>query len=595
MSRNQAAEETTRQLKELCSRMLPELQRQLSGCIHAHEPEFLRLGEQLQQYAGQVRELGSMAGGVLDSMAGQDMGELIQGFHQELGVMAEVCGSQAAGEALQDLHTILETIAGLEELMREFGRLVRHLQMLGISTRIESARLGAEGRGFHTLADDVEKLAQRIDGHSTMISNQARSLTEHSRLAIQQTAAMRDKQEQCSISIFTDIRQNLDTLSGLVRRSEELGHTLARNSGTIQQSIGEVVSSLQFHDIVRQQVEHVEEALHDIATVLKEGQFGGQQPEEADLAGWISDVVHLQRRQVRNGAERFVQAVEALKSHLEDVADNILDMQRGITELLGRDVRGGSGTLLHIEATVDGMLETMQTFAHQGEEIGRTMGSVAGTIAEISQYLGDIEEVGAEIELIALNASIKAAHTGEQGAAMGVLAMSVQQLSKEASLQTEEVARVLRKVAEAADMLGSRAAAFLDTSQVQGMVTALKGLLHRLKELDGVVAAGFGRLSGQSAQLGESIRRTNAGIGFHQQAATLLNKAEEKLVLLESRAAELAPEGDERQRPERLRALLERYTMDAERLVHQELLQDPHIAVGKQESGGGDWDNVELF
>jgi methyl-accepting chemotaxis protein len=34
--------------------------------------------------------------------------------------------------------------------------------MLGISTRIESARLGDQGLGFSTLADDVEALAGKI-------------------------------------------------------------------------------------------------------------------------------------------------------------------------------------------------------------------------------------------------------------------------------------------------------------------------------------------------------------------------------------------------------------------------------------------------
>ena len=51
--------------------------------------------------------------------------------------------------------------------------------MLGISTRIESARLGGDGRGFSTLADDVEKLAHAIVDHCAGIAAKIEALGGH--------------------------------------------------------------------------------------------------------------------------------------------------------------------------------------------------------------------------------------------------------------------------------------------------------------------------------------------------------------------------------------------------------------------------------
>lgn len=551
----------------------------------------------LQRYSMQAGDLSSTASGLLQSTSGQDIAELIKGFDVELQSMHNVCSTLSGRKALDDLRNIVKTITELEELMDEFGRLVRHLHMLGISTRIESARLGSDGSGFHTLADDVEKLGNRIDGHTTRITQQARSLLELARLAIQQTQEMLQQQEKCSESIFQSIKGNLDSLLNMASSSEGLTESIASSSQDVSQRIGEVVSMLQFHDIVRQQVEHVEEALDDVSGVLFNNSEThlSVQPENADLAGWVADVASIQKLQVQSGKERFVNAVESLKDNLSGIVSSVQVMENEITSLVGQDTAGGTKSLVAIERTVDGMLGTMNDFAVQGEEIGRTMSSVASTVAEISEYLSDIEEVGAEIELIALNASIKAAHTGEQGAAMGVLAMSVQQLSKEASRQTEEVSSLLYGVSDLAGMLKERAAEFLDTSQVQDMVGKLKGLLTNLKTLDGTISSGFSQLVNESSELAQDIAQLTGSIDFHLKVEAQLQEAEDKLAAFEEQAKELAPPSDEQHRPERLKNLLERYTMDAERLVHEQVLNIADGNAATEEDAGDDMDNVELF
>ena len=586
------SDELIQELQACCSSLLPKLHALLSKSIHSQEHEFLRLGEKLQEFAFGAGELGNLTQSLLENFSRQGMEGVIQGFTSELQEMHDVCGTESSSKALGDLQNIVKTISGLDELLREFSRLVRHLQMLGISTRIESARLGADGSGFSTLADDVEKLAHRIEDHSSKIGQDARSLADLSNLALRQTESMRDKQSQCSTSIFSDIRHNVAALSDIVGQSEGLTQSLALRSATIQGSIGEVVSSLQFHDIVRQQVEHVEEALDDINKMLGENK---PQQEKSDIANWVADVASIQRWQVKNGSERFFNAVETLITNLGNVRDTLQEMQQEVTSLLGSDAKGSSTTLVRIEKSVDGMLGTMQVFASQGEKIGKTMGSVATTVSEISSYLGDIEEVGAEIELIALNASIKAAHTGDQGAAMGVLATSVQHLSKEASRQTNEVADVLRRISDAAALLGERAADFLDTSQVLSMMERLKLLMQHFKDMDATISNGFLTLIKKNSNLTKEITQLIDSIQLHHAVSALLGKAEKELEVLENKSRRLAPEGTDTQRSERLKKLLERYTMDAERLVHQHVFSDDAHTASQQNTDDGRWDNVELF
>lgn len=66
-------------------------------------------------------------------------------------------------------------------------------------------------------------------------------------------------------------------------------------------------------------------------------------------------------------------------------------------------------------ATVTGVLSKC---SKTDRELAEIMQKVAQTIGEISGFVTDIEEIGSEIDLIALNSQIKAAHTGVEGAAL---------------------------------------------------------------------------------------------------------------------------------------------------------------------------------
>ena len=91
----------------------------------------------------------------------------------------------------------------------------------------------------------------------------------------------------------------------------------------------------------------------------------------------------------------------------------------GAFAAIGEAIAGVAGSdaadspLVRLESGVATVKAELGDFATQGESLGGIMDSVAETISGMAGAAEAIEEVGSEIELIAINASIKAAHTGE--------------------------------------------------------------------------------------------------------------------------------------------------------------------------------------
>jgi methyl-accepting chemotaxis protein len=599
-----------------CLDMAPDVQKKLTQAISGRERDFLELGEGLQSIAALACRLTQSASSLTELTSGESVSRFIHDLSGELSGLREVCDEQASVRNINELQNILATIESLISLISEFKRIVRTLQMLGMSTRIESARLGDDGRGFTTLADDVEGLAHNIEDNSAKILDKSRALEELASAAMNQSLQMRVNQNECSLSIFASIQDNLEALQTLNLHSHAVSNELAERTAGISNNIGEVVSSLQFHDIIRQQIEHVCEALTDMRNLLRESHGAALLDNEkgVDLTGFIADVCSVQCSQLANGRERFAQAMNAFKSGLRDVELGVQQTQASLAKLTGasngQQAGHGSGTdenervLTRIEESIRQVILTMHEFSDQGSKIGQAMSSVASTVKEIASFLNNIEEIGSEIELIAINASVKAAHTGDKGAALGVLASAIQHLSINARTLTDSVSEVLRKTSQAAEVLDIDALSHLDSSQIDALVERLQAMISSVKSIDAQTYALFSELNKGEADLGQAISAMTGATAFQDEVAAAFDDGRKRLSALEAQARKLAPPGLDKNRPERLKNLLARYTMEVERLIHESAMSaeqsrsprakspSARASAAKQDDLG---DNVELF
>lgn len=584
-----------------CEKELPRLDARLARTIQEREPTFLALGNSLQEYSMQASQLAETTESLVARTSAEAMESFREELHQELDKMTALWSKAASDQNVRELITILETVETLSKTIDEYRRVVRALSMLGISTRIESARLGAEGRGFTTLADDVEKLAKRIVEYSGQVMGKVDDLSSMVTNALDQTDAMRARQAASSRTIESNIRTNLDALVQMASKSAELSHSLGPLSHDIASSIGEAVASVQFHDITRQQVEHVEESLLEIRHLIDEDRYKKLDDPDTlrDLIGFIGDVCGLQHSQLVNASNSFCNAVESLKRHLAAIAQNVFRLEGNASAITASE--SGGSALDAIEAGLGEVMPAMNEFAEQGEAIGSIMVRVADTVNEMSHFLEDIEEVGSEIELISLNASVKAAHTGEKGKALGVLASSIQQLSQQAGSLTGSVTDILGRIGASSDNLKSNAEAFMDTSQVTEMVDNIQEILVGIRTMDKETDALFETIREQGSELGSSIETLNREMTFHDEVASELNTASDLLVALRNEATDIVPHDKDESRPERLDKMLARYTMEAERLIHQQAM-DAGSCVQSDGSLDGEctedvelWGDVELF
>jgi len=574
------------------------------------EDEFLQIGSQLQDFYLRSSEITGVANRLVDSVSGEQVQGVIARLRQMMMDMEAYLAS-ARAQSRQSCDTLSRITMLLDQVsqpLEGFQKMTKALRMLGISTKIESSRLGEMGAGFLTLAIDVEKLSQMVSEKSANILGHRQILAAMINENLRLVRSSESAQDTELSGVLSSTSHSLEDLISINSRCSSFGALISSISSEVSGNISEVVSSMQMHDMTRQQVEHIVEALERLLANLKQANSDGEPHENLRrLVIEAGDVCELQSAQLRHATNELCNAVVSIVENLRDVASKQSSMAAETLTTTGiADSAGGSfmDTMGRGLSTVTSVLARC---AQADRDMAATLQRVAETLQEITGFVTDIEEIGSEIDLIALNAQVKAAHTGKEGAALGVLAEAIKRLSVDAVNQTAAVSEILLQINASTAHLFSEATE--ETEQLGARITVMEDelgtILAALGEMNDNLLTTLSGLSERVGQLTEDIDRATSSIDVHSRVRQMSGQVETALDRVVEAARELEPASTEFK--ENLRHMEERYTMESERHIHEAIARKRggHIAVAspvaaadseapaRDESEFGD--NVDLF
>ncbi|MGC9196897.1 MAG: hypothetical protein ACP5IL_15795 [Syntrophobacteraceae bacterium] len=555
------------------------------------EGEFLAIGEKLQDFYARTTELSEACSVVAAHLSGKELETVIEGFGKVIEAVNRL--ENGSKRNTDYLRTVLEKLDSLEDVAEGFQKTILLLRVLCVSIRIESARLGDMDHGFETLAEEVHKLSLEIETRSSNVHASCQSL----RLMIEQTLSRvlgleAARQKQAGI-VLTKTLSGLEALRGKHSQSAGAAQQISARFETVSNRIGDIVQSMQFHDITRQRIEHAREALVQLDTNKKgfatEGDLHtGRQARLKAL--WdallslarknhrdlhlVGDIAALQAIQLKNAGNQLQSAVNNILENLYTLAGLVEEMTRETTRLAGADNDRGSSFLEEIKTGFSTVISALGTYDESDRELSFALSAVADQFGEIASQAASIESMGAKIKLISLNAIVKACHAGSQGATLAVLAESTHQLSVETYRLTEMTSEALRSTILASDSL--RAAVGTDQSDENRPAALCEGLENQIETLERLnqdIFSTFIKVNAEGSALAGDIRRAVTEVGVHQKVHDGLSEIAAKLEEIVAFARSKATSGDQAKAQERLEELKAGYTMQAERNVHDTLAQ----------------------
>ncbi len=565
---------------------------------HSTERDFLTIGEKLIGFTETVKLITSELSVLADLLSGERGVRAAEALTsaldrtREMGERAEGCASLLGGMR-QEAARVTETLSGFKDTLSIF-------HIIGVLTRIETAHLGSAGADFGNLADDVKSLAGDIQAKIESSLDTAAELISPIQSALDRVSAIEEGEAKDLPLAIAGVLAGLAAFRDMQNRTHGASVRLASQYRAVSDAFNELIVSVQFHDITRQQVEHVIEALRRLVPAFA-GAGGITRGHGDPLA-----VVALQSMQLADAGEKFAASVAAVAHNLDRIAGHVLEMAGESRTLSGLSEDAKDSFFLEMERACTAILASLGGRGDAETAARAASGSMAETVGRMHASLEEIGIIEIQIQRMALNASIRSAHIGAAGDALGVLAGSMQQLAVESKQRSESLVQALGVMSEAASRLAGPGAPALSAGRgasedCSEKMRAAVADLHSSSECSFAQAA---QVAARSERLREDLSAARNGFSAGALFAEAIGRARDMLQEIGGGERFGAPL-DGADRGERALAdLAKHYTMQAERDVHEGVTraaagEAPMAASGEPRFPSGEaselGENVELF
>jgi uncharacterized phage infection (PIP) family protein YhgE len=499
-----------------------------------------------------------------------------------------------------------QRIRGLIALATGFKTLAATLRGLHVFLRIESSRT-------QSLREECAALIVHAGNVTTQIANEMglfvekashiHGICESSQQLLEQSRDQFNKQREAHRGVAEDAMNELDMLfvasAGAI---EVLSDGLAK----FRSRVGDLVASLQFHDIARQQLEHVADALRCIAAEPACAARGvSAPPTETHILGSML----VQQWQLRNVASGIDQTAQSIRNSLSEVSETLKSQAQDVDALMASRL-DESGNIERLGKALTASSVSLEGISQLSASALRMVDELTVISEQMGGCIRSTESGAIKIHTLALNAQISAARLGDEGRTIDVISMEMGRLSAmvaaETGLVTTEWKAIAEEVLSLQNLLGARMAEVgakgrklsIEASSIPQAIYSRASMVQENSRISVQKTAG----------LRAEIARTLSGIYFDQSARPLFQELESELngMLKDADVASLEKHLEEQKASKTGQA--DRYTMERERQVHRAAIQCeadappdalPEPAPAKaaapaapdQEFG----DNVELF
>jgi len=186
----------------------------------------------------------------------------------QLSRILEMFVDQQETDAIANLERVkrLQEVKALEQMVDEISAIARQTNVLSINAAIEAARAGESGRGFAVVAAEIRKLSNQTASAAIDIGAKIRAATDG--VDKELSSAMESKVRHAAAGnmrkVLGDIAAMQQRFCAATDRSMEVIEGVKTGHRDIVAGLSDVLGQIQYQDVMRQRLEHVQQTLAEL-------------------------------------------------------------------------------------------------------------------------------------------------------------------------------------------------------------------------------------------------------------------------------------------------------------------------------------------
>ncbi len=595
------------------------------------EPDFLKIGMALQStYADasnlsqQTLETVGLIGAESDEALLTRVGALVQSSLEK----AKTCQTAAAQNhdaAQTHMNVVSDHLNNSFNLCTDLKDSAKYLRSVGLQMRIECSRTAQSMEMFSVVSQEIGAVAARFKDTAEKIREDSKAVLESQDEAQVRASESLDRLFGLANNTEQTVQLSVKEIEQIMNLSLETLEQAGARSRRISELVGEIVMNIQFHDNMRQRIEHISEALLD-AEKRCSGHATSQDPmtpSKGSSAAYA--ILELQKAQLEHIISEITTVHERSAQAFQEIAEEVGNLAQGLSALHSD----------HADASVSSENETKDPFEllksglnhlhqlmDQGfslvEHMNKTAAQASETVTGLSSHTATVRELSFETHLTAINAMIKAKQLGTEGLTLDKLVQEARIVSERSNRFAANVEKIQDSIATSVLRLQSQTQENINAEEAQiSLDEGLADITNRSTQ--------FREKSLDAFTLSESLKRaiSHASHDLEFLPALALELTDYHWQLEDIiRTFDLSDVQKNELTQEEIENLRETYTMQEERSIHEQFMgsDSPSVdsdgddletdmdgtdmtddiatsALSSEEGDGGSdfGDNIELF
>lgn len=496
------------------------------------EKEFLAIGSQLDKYLLRSREIVNLSSRIAAVFLGQELKKGIEELERLKKKLSDD-STLSSGKIKSDGHELLLILEKVEQtvvMLYGFKKIVKHSRMLCSATRIESSRLGVGENGFNILAANVDVLSNLINDKSEILSKKTAYLLREIYKTTSNLIKIDKEHHYQSAMILNRVEISLKAFK-MKWESFVKAEIISKNYEQVNSDIYDIVTLIQIHDFTRQQIEAAKSELFEIKVKIEESYREYNLYDMNAILTNAHNVCNYHINQLDNTFKKFESAVLCIILKLKNVDESL-------TAILTESHRASEGnweseefSFQDVKKELALISEGLNNNINIKEQLTNSVASVITLIEDLTTSIVDIEDVGSDMEIVALNAIIKSARAGLKQSALGIIAESIKRLSVETKIQTGLTADLLKIIVDKSNSLKLKAQLNSEDENLSLLEANIKinKILDPLIVMEKDSHCLIHKLKKETLVLKKEIRSTAKRITVHKLTGFVLDQALNRL------------------------------------------------------------------
>lgn len=531
----------------------------LEAARGAIEGRFLEVGDVLSTVVDGMNALI----GALDRMREGISGGEVSAATRQLGEASSTLKSlpDMLRERRERLGQLVKVGDALSERIDEMRQHLAYLRVFGVNIKITSGGIVAAGPEFAIFAQEICDCIELGRGQLDTFRADLSGLDTALRGALVQEDALGRRCEDLLPAVPDALSGQAEAVAAHQARIGEITEQVAGLAREVRKKIGAALAALQIGDITRQRIEHVQLGLR----LLASPQVAALQPEPRDrLTGFMNRLL----------AAQLAATIEDFHRDVSRIGDNVGAIALDAGEILklrdhaqGRSAGGETSFLRGLEASVGqafALVDDIDAGERQAEQVGQ---AAAQSAQDLSAQIAAIQNMRADVQMMALNTTLKCSRIGETGKPLGVIAVELRQHATHLETSAARTLTALESLAASAEGQAAQARGAGGAAQASA---ALRDAVDRIRTTGDAVEGDLADAARQGGEVVDMLRRAAARFDFQRQIGVFLDQGADALA--REAGPEDAPLGDVMAVLSPMLADMARaYTMAQEREVHAAL------------------------